>query len=147
MHCGPEHAGSGICSQAECEIHTVYRQRKDGGDTVAVPDLHQGSVGENCRPSEHHLLVLAAFVDFDKMCEWSAGSTLTYCGSASGNKTLDANQDGAVSCTESGVDSMPVRWCIQTACECRPGGSIGALASSVGEHQPPRERGCPNAAP
>ena len=147
MHCGPEHAGGGICRGADCEIHTVYRRRKDDGETVAVPDAHRGSVSESCEPAEHHLLVLAAFVDFDMMCEWSAGSTLTYCGSATGNSMLDANKDGVVSCTESGVNSVPVRWCIQTACECRPGGTVGALSSTLGEREPPRGRGCPNAAP
>lgn len=147
MHCGPEHAGSGICEGADCEVHTVYRQRKDGAPTAPVEDLHEGTVGGNCDPAQHHVLVRATFVDFADDCAAEDASDLTYCGSATGNSALDANDDGAVSCEESGVNGVSVRWCIETACDCRPGGSVEELVPEFGEDEPTRERGCSNVAP
>jgi hypothetical protein len=144
MHCGPEHAGAGICGNADCEVHTVYRHRKDGAHASAIADLHHGSVGGNCEPADHDLMVRATFVDFDAGCAASAPKHLTYCGSATGNNTIDADHDGAVSCAESGVNGVSVRWCIEAACECRPGGTPEGLAPELGEDEASRERGCPS---
>jgi hypothetical protein len=144
MHCGPEHSGNGICGGADCEVHTVFRQRKDGAAADPIADLHHGSVGGNCVPAEHHLMVRATFLDLDDGCAAGISSNLTYCGSATGNNKLDADNDGAVSCAESGVNSVPVRWCIQTACECRPDASIEELSHEFGEDEATREQGCSN---
>src|SRR5262249_22102726 len=55
MHCGAEHSGAGICpgASAGCEVHTVYHRRKDGGQAAAVPDLHQGTIADNCDPANN----------------------------------------------------------------------------------------------
>jgi len=147
LHCGPEHTGGGICAGADCEVHTVYRQRRGGGVAAAVADLHQGTVGGNCEPAQHDLMVRATFLDFDAGCEGGAASNLTYCGSATGNNRLDTNTDGKVSCAESGVNPTSVRWCVQTACECHTGSSPEAQLSTFGEKEATREQGCPGAAP
>lgn len=145
MHCGPEHGGAGICESADCEVHTVYRRRKDGADAAPVTDVHEGTVGGNCEPAQHDLMVRATFVDLGAGCDAGAASNLTYCGSATGNDTLDTNKDGAVSCAESGISPVSVRWCVETACECRSGSSIEALEAELGRDEATRVRGCPGA--
>lgn len=143
MHCEPEHSGAGICGTAECEVHTVHRKRKDGGATEAVESLHEGSVGGNCAPADHDLMVVATFLSFDAACAAGSPSELTYCGSATGNNTLDTNSDGEVSCTEAGVNPTSVRWCIKTACECKPDSSAEEEAETFGEIEATKVQGCP----
>jgi hypothetical protein len=144
MHCGPEHGGAGICGNADCEVHTVYRHRKDGAHAAAVADVHAGSVGGNCEPAGHDLMVRATFLDFGAECTPGAADHLTYCGSATGNNVIDADHDGAVTCAESGVNGVSVRWCIEAACECRPGSSSEALREELGEDEATRAQGCPS---
>jgi hypothetical protein len=144
MHCGAEHSGAGICGSAECEVHTVHRRPKAGGKAAAVENLHEGTVGGNCEPATHDLLVRATFLSFDGTCEAGNAEALTYCGSATGNNTLDTNDDGAVSCEESGVNGTSVRWCIETACVCKPGSEAEAQVSEFGEIEATRVQGCPN---
>jgi hypothetical protein len=141
LHCGPEHSGAGICGDAECEVHTVHRRRKDGGATAEVEEIHEGTVGGNCQPADHDLMVRARFVSFDKQCETEGGDNLTYCGSATGNNMLDVDADGFVTCEEAGVNPTPVRWCIETACVCEPGAKPKGLG--LGEDEATREQGCP----
>jgi hypothetical protein len=145
MHCGPEHSGAGICGGADCEIHSVYRKRIDKAPAASVAVLTEGSVGGNCQPAEHDLMVRARFVDLSADCAAGAPANLTYCGSATGNNKLDADRDDQVTCAESGVDPTPVRWCIEAACECRPGSSVEGLASEFGEDEATRVQGCPGA--
>ncbi len=144
MHCDPEHSGAGICGEAECEVHTVHRMRKDGGETESVEALHEGTVGGNCVPAEHDLMVVATFLSFEAECATGAASDITYCGSATGNNTLDIDSDGAVSCAEAGVNPTSVRWCIETACECRPDTTPEELVSTYGEIEATKAQGCPN---
>ena len=143
MHCGPEHSGAGICGSAECEVHTVYRKRKDGGATEAVESLHEGSVAGNCAPADHDLMVVATFLSFEAGCTAGPASALTYCGSATGNNTADTDSDGAVTCTEAGVNATSVRWCIETQCECKPGGSAEEETETFGEIEATKVQGCP----
>jgi hypothetical protein len=147
MHCGPEHSGAGICGAAECEVHTVHRRRKDGGETEVVENLHEGTVGGNCVPAEHDLMVRATFLSFEASCAAGSTASVTYCGSATGNNTLDTNDDGAVSCEESGVNPTSVRWCIETACVCKPGSDAETEVPQFGEIEATRVQGCPNIAP
>lgn len=144
MHCDPEHSGSGICGSAECEVHTVYRQRKDGAETEHVENIHEGTVGGNCVPAEHDLMVVATFLSFDAACSAGTESNLTYCGSATGNNTLDTNDDGVVTCTEAGVNPTSVRWCIETACECHRGGTAEEFVETYGEIEATKDQGCPS---
>jgi hypothetical protein len=143
MHCAPEHSGAGICESAECEVHTVHRKRKDGGTTLAVESLHDGSVGDNCVPAEHDLMVVAAFVSFEAGCTAGLVSDLTYCGSATGNDTLDTDSDGAVTCAEAGVNPTSVRWCIKTGCECRPDSSPEEESETFGTIEATKVQCCP----
>ncbi len=143
MHCGPEHSGGGICESAECEVHTVHRKRRDGGAAQAVEALHEGSVGGNCVPADHDLMVVATFLSFEEGCTSGAASNLTYCGSATGNNTLDTNSDDAVTCAEAGVNPTSVRWCIETACECKPGGAPEEEAEIFGEIEATKAQSCP----
>jgi hypothetical protein len=144
IHCGPEHTGAGICGDAECEVHTVHRKRKDGAEAAEIENLHEGTVGGNCEPADHDLMVVATFVSFAEACEPGGVGNLTYCGSATGNNMLDADMDGAVSCAEAGVNPTSVRWCIKTECECRPGEDETALEEEYGELESTKEQGCPN---
>lgn len=147
LHCGPEHSGAGICGTADCESHTVYRRRLDGKPAAPVAELTEGSVGGNCEPADHDLMVRARFIDLSAECDAASGSQalLTYCGSATGNNHLDADHDGVVTCSESGVNPTSVRWCIEASCECRPGLSLEALQSELGEDEASRVQGCPGA--
>jgi hypothetical protein len=144
MHCDQEHSGAGICGSAECEVHTVYRQRKDGGHTEPVEHLHEGTVGGNCVPADHDLMVVATFLSFDNQCAAGNVSNLTYCGSATGNNTLDTNDDGVVTCQEAGVNPTSVRWCIQTACECHRGSTPEEEVATFGEIEATKAQGCPS---
>ncbi len=143
MHCGPEHSGAGICGDAECEVHTVHRMRKDGATTEPVEALHEGTVGGNCVPADHDLMVVATFLSFEAECAAGAASNLTYCGSATGNNTLDTDADDAVSCVEAGVNPTSVRWCIKTACECKPDSHPEEMESTYGEIEATKAQGCP----
>lgn len=143
MHCGPEHSGAGICGGADCEAHTVYRQRIDGAPAAAVANPLEGSVGGNCEPAQHNLMVRARFIDLSADCKAGPVADLTYCGSATGNNTLDTDHDGAVSCAESGANPTPVRWCLEQACSCRPGASLTDLSSELGQDEASRVQGCP----
>jgi hypothetical protein len=145
MHCGPEHSGSGICGGADCESHTVYRKRVDGKAAAPVAKLTEGSVGGNCEPADHDLMVRARFVDVSSDCSAGSRARLTYCGSATGNNKIDADHDGAVTCAESGVNPTPVRWCLEARCECRPGVSTDSLATEFGADEATRAQGCPGA--
>jgi hypothetical protein len=142
FHCAPEHTGDTICSEADCEVHTVHRKRKDGGETAEVEDLHEGTVGGNCEPAEHDLMVRAGFISFAEGCEASAGDRLTYCGSATGNDTLDVDEDGEVTCEEAGINPTSVRWCIEAECVCLPGGTPQELEDTLGELEATKEQGC-----
>lgn len=144
MHCGPEHSGAGLCGAAECEVHTVYRQRKDGDTAEPVEDLHEGTVGGNCVPADHDLMVVATFLSFDDACVPGDDSDLTYCGSATGNNSLDTNGDGVVTCEEAGVNPTSVRWCLQTACECHPGSTPEEEEDNYGEIDATKVQGCPS---
>ena len=143
MHCEPEHSGAGICGSAECEVHTVHRKRRDGDATQTVESLHEGSVGGNCVPADHDLMVVATFLSFEEGCSAGPAAELTYCGSATGNNTLDTDSDGAVTCTEAGVNPTSVRWCIKTECECRPDGSPEEETETFGEIEATKAQGCP----
>lgn len=144
MHCGPEHSAAGICGGADCEVHTVHRRRKDGAETEEVENLHEGTVGGNCDPTNHHLMVRATFLDFDAGCATGNVSNITYCGSATGNNTLDTDDDGAVTCGESGINMTTVRWCIETACVCLPGSTEEEQVPTYGEIEATKVQGCPN---
>jgi len=146
MHCGPEHSGAGICGDAACEVHTVHRRRKDGGATAAVEHLHEGTVGGNCAPAEHDLLVRATFLAFGPECAAGQVRALTYCGSATGNNTLDADGDHVVTCEESGRNGTSVRWCLETRCVCLPEGEPEDHVETYGEIEASRVQGCPNVA-
>lgn len=143
MHCGPEHSGAGICESADCEVHTVHRKRKDGAAAAPVESLHEGSVGGNCVPAEHDLMVVATFLSFADGCNAGAASELTYCGSATGNNTIDADSDGTVTCAEAGVNTTSVRWCIKSECECKPGSAPEEEAEVFGEIEATKAQGCP----
>lgn len=145
LHCGPEHSGAGICGSADCEVHTVFRRKLDGGVAADVADIHSGSVGGNCGPADHDLMVQARFIDTSAGCSDHHAEPLTYCGSATGNNVLDVNHDGSVTCAESGVNPTPVRWCIEPSCECAPGVSIEELEEEFGEDEATRVQGCPGA--
>jgi hypothetical protein len=143
LHCGPEHSGAGICASAECEVHTVHRKRKDGATTEAVEAVHEGTVGGNCEPADHDLMVVATFLSFDAECAAGAANALTYCGSATGNNALDTDSDGAVTCVEAGVNPTSVRWCIETQCQCAPGSSHEEQEETFGELESTKAQGCP----
>lgn len=142
MHCGPEHFGAGICEAAECEVHTVYRQRHDGSEAEPVEDLHEGTVGGNCAPAEHDLMVVATFLSFADQCAPEDEFGLTYCGSATGNNSLDRDADGVVTCVEAGVNPTSVRWCLQAACECYPGSTPEEEEAVYGEIEASKVQGC-----
>lgn len=144
MHCGPEHSGAGICGTAECEVHTVHRRPKAGGEAAEVENLHEGTVGGNCDPANHDLMVVATFLSFEEACEAGGEGDLTYCGSATGNNALDVDADGTVTCVEAGVNPTSVRWCIETACECHPGENEEAFVETYGEIESTKDQGCPN---
>ncbi len=143
MHCGPEHSGAGICASADCEVHTVHRKRKDGAAAEPVESLHEGSVGGNCVPAEHDLMVVATFLSFAQGCSAGAATELTYCGSATGNNTLDTDENGLVTCVEAGVNPTSVRWCIKTECECRPESNPEEEAKIFGEIEATKDQACP----
>lgn len=143
MHCLPEHSGAGICGEAQCEVHTVHRRRKDGGEAAEVESLHEGSVGGNCVPAEHDLLVRATFLVIEGACAPGAAGALTYCGSATGNNTLDTDADGQVTCEEAGVNPTSVRWCLEKACVCMPNAELEALVAQFGELEATKAQGCP----
>jgi hypothetical protein len=143
MHCGPEHSGAGICGTAACEIHTVHRKLKGGGEAAEIENIHEGTVGGNCEPDTHDLMVVATFASFEEGCEPGGVGNLTYCGSATGNNTIDTDMDHSVTCIEAGVNAVSVRWCIKTECECHPGGSEVELEETYGELEATKEQGCP----
>lgn len=143
MHCGPEHTGAGICASAECEVHTVHRMRKDGAAAAPVESLHEGTVGGNCEPADHDLMVVATFLSFEEGCEAGDHTALTYCGSATGNNTLDTDSDGAVTCVEAGVNPTSVRWCIKAECECHEGSTAEDEVEEYGEIESTKVQGCP----
>ena len=144
MHCDPEHSGGGICATAECEVHTVYRQRRDGEHAEPVEHIHEGTVGGNCVPADHDLMVVATFLSFDDECAPGNDSNLTYCGSATGNNSLDTSGDGTVTCAEAGVNPTSVRWCLQTACECHSGSTPEDEEATYGEIEATKAQGCPS---
>ncbi len=145
MHCPPEHTGGGLCDGANCEVHTVYRKRKDGGATAATGDLHGGTVGDNCQPATHDLMVRGQFVKFGEGDAGPAGN-VTYCGSATGNHGDDANHDGRVTCAESGVNQVSARSCIESQC-IRGLADQAAAEQRYGHDEPTREQGCPGPVP
>ena len=142
MHCEAEHSGAGICGEAECEIHTVHRKRKDGGETAEVKNIHEGTVGGNCVPADHDILVRATFMSFAKGCEAGTAQSLTYCGSATGNNMLDTDTDGEVTCLEAGINPTSVRWCLQTECLCVPGSTPEEQEAEYGEIEATKAQGC-----
>jgi hypothetical protein len=147
MHCDPEHSGAGICGSAACEVHTVHRKRKDGAEAAEIENLHEGTVGGNCEPADHDLMVVAKFLSFDEACDGTDTGNLTYCGSATGNNMLDADMDEVVTCAEAGINPTSVRWCLQTACECHPGATEVELEETYGEIEATKEQGCSAALP
>jgi hypothetical protein len=146
MHCPPEHAGAGTCDGAQCEVHTVLRKRKDGGMTAPVGDIHAGTVGGNCDPANHDLMVRGQFIKFGDGDAGPAGN-ITYCGSATGNGDDDNDpRDGRVTCAESGVNQVSVRWCIES--QCIRGVADQAAAQAIyGHDEPTRDQGCPGPIP
>ena len=72
----------------------------------------------------------------------SGAGNLTYCGSATGNNTQDADHDGAVTCEEAGYNPVSVRWCLKSECECHPGGSTEELEPIYGELEATKAQGC-----
>lgn len=103
---------------------------------------HEGTVGGNCEPADHDLMVRARFVSFADGCETGAEDLLTYCGSATGNNTLDTDEDGEVTCAEAGLNPTSVRWCIEAACVCMPGTTEEDLEAEVGEIEATKVQGC-----
>jgi len=47
-----------------------------------------------------------------------------------------------VTCAESGTNPTNVRWCIQTACECRSGNSAKEQVETFGEIEATRLKNC-----
>lgn len=140
LHCPIEHSGGPVCVDAACEMHSVYRQRIDGSIATKVENLHEGTVGGNCDPEDHHLMVRARFIAFGDGNPGEAHD-VTYCGSATGNAALDTDFDGVVTCLESGVNAVSVRWCLETAC-LRDVADQHEAELLFGEDEPSRVQGC-----
>ena len=139
FHCEPEHSGAGLCAPVDgagCEVHTVYRKPTAGGVADEITDLHEGTLGDKCEPDSHHLFVRATFISFHPDCGVGEESAVTYCGSSTGKNTSDTSPtDGYVECAEAAASDVSVRWCLETACDCRSGVTEEGLKLEFGEEE------------